>query len=689
MKRLLDEANNRAHDPEIQAVYLRALGKLKPDEVVRRVELGKYAAGDNVIREYVKALVITGAIERVNLPRLIGSVSNSGARSAGMGAQTSSKMGGLGGTLEGTGNAAVADTVGVSGAAGLGAGTNGTSAVANALGGRAGGVLGSGASAGVMSGTSAAPIHVALAEPSMLSQLWRTVRALGVTFFVLGFLGMMMEERGMSRGMGINVDKAPEPETGDATTFEDVKGCDEAKAELEEIVHFLRQPSAFTRLGGKLPKGVLLMGPPGTGKTLLARAIAGEAKRPFFYASGSEFEEMFVGVGAKRVRELFAVAKQHAPCIVFIDEIDAIGGKRNPKDQRFLTMTLNQFLVEMDGFQSSEGIVVIGATNFPESLDKALIRPGRFDRHVVVPNPDVRGRVEILEAHTKKIPLHEDVDLDIIARGTPGFSGAELANLVNIAALKAAVDEFVAVTMSHLEFAKDRIMMGAERRSAAISEETRRMTAYHEGGHAICCVYTKDAFPVHKATIMPRGQALGLVAQLPARDMTSMSKAQMIAKIDVCMGGRAAEELIFGAEQVSSGASSDFEQATQLAEAMVTRYGMSEKLGMVVYDKERESGETRAIIESEVKRIVDESYTRVKRLLKSREQELHRLAEALLKYESLTGEQVRLAVRGELREVRMSTARDRRRGQQRASATTDGADGVLESPRAVGGDGGL
>ncbi|PXF50068.1 ATP-dependent zinc metalloprotease FTSH 5, mitochondrial [Gracilariopsis chorda] len=427
------------------------------------------------------------------------------------------------------------------------------------------------------------------------------------------------------------------------------------------------------------------MGPPGTGKTLLARAIAGEAKRPFFYASGSEFEEMFVGVGAKRVRELFAVAKQHAPCIVFIDEIDAIGGKRNPKDQRFLTMTLNQFLVEMDGFQSSEGIVVIGATNFPESLDKALIRPGRFDRHVVVPNPDVRGRVEILEAHTKKIPLHEDVDLEIIARGTPGFSGAELANLVNIAALKAAVDEFVAVTMSHLEFAKDRIMMGAERKSAALSEETRRMTAYHEGGHALCCVYTKDAFPVHKATIMPRGQALGLVAQLPARDMTSMSKAQMIAKIDVCMGGRAAEELIFGAEQVSSGASSDFEQATKLAEAMVTRYGMSEKLGMVVYDKERESGETRAVIEGEVKRIVDESYTRVKRLLKRREQELHRLADALLKYESLTGEQVRLAVRGELRELRMSAAPDKRREAQRAT----GADAVLESPRAVGGDSGL
>ncbi|CAN8069845.1 unnamed protein product [Agarophyton chilense] len=676
LKRLLDEANSRAHDPEIQAVYLRALGKTKPQEVVRRVELGKYAAGDNVLKEYVRALVKTGAIDRINLPKLIDSVAHSSARASAplMGASTS--VGGPGGTAATT--AGLNSNTATSALAGL------TSRVTAPSQGGTAAADAAAAAAATASGTANAPIHVSLAEPSMFSQLWRAVRVLGTTFLVLGFLGVMMEERGMSRGMGINLDKAPEPEPGDATSFEDVKGCDEAKAELEEIVHFLRQPYAFTRLGGKLPKGILLMGPPGTGKTLLARAIAGEAKRPFFYASGSEFEEMFVGVGAKRVRELFAAAKQHAPCIIFIDEIDAIGGKRNPKDQRFLTMTLNQFLVEMDGFQSSEGIIVIGATNFPESLDKALIRPGRFDRHVVVPVPDIRGRVQILDAHTRKIPLEKDVDLEIIARGTPGFSGAELANLVNMAALKAAVEDFAAVTMSHLEYAKDKIIMGAERKSAALSEDTRRMTAYHEGGHALCCLFTKEAFPVHKATIMPRGQALGLVAQLPEKDMTSMSKAQMVAKIDVCMGGRAAEEMIFGEEKVTSGASSDFEQATQMAEAMVTRYGMSEKLGMVVYDKERESGETRAMIESEVKRILDDSYARVSKLLRNKEKELHRLAEALLKYESLTGEQVTLAVRGELSEAMMRMVKTSRaqqlKGEHEATA-------VLDARGAVGGDG--
>lgn len=675
----MEEANLRSHDPEIQAAYLRALGKLRPDEVVRRVELGKYAAGENVAKEYVKALVATGALDRVKLPELLRSMTStpklaSEARTASMGAVLAgeSGMGGAGGSGGGAGGGG--SFWGAASAAGAGSAraTAGAAGVLSSIAGK--------------TGTVAEPIHVNLAEPSTQSQIWRAVRVLGTTFLVLGFLGVMIEERGMTRGMGINTEMLPEPEPSDPTTFEDVKGCDEAKAELEEIVHFLRSPSSFTRLGGKLPKGLLLTGPPGTGKTLLARAIAGEAQRPFFYASGSEFEEMFVGVGAKRVRELFAAAKQHAPCIVFIDEIDAIGGKRNPKDQRFLTMTLNQFLVELDGFQSSEGIVVIGATNFPESLDKALIRPGRFDRHVVVPNPDIRGRKQILELHTKKIPLHEDVDLEIISRGTPGFSGAELANLVNMAALKAAVEDFAAVTMSHLEFAKDKIVMGAERKSAALSEETRRTTAYHEGGHALCCLYTKEALPLHKATIMPRGQALGMVAQLPSKDMTSMSKAQMLAKLDVCMGGRAAEELIFGKDYVTSGASSDFEQATRLAEAMVTQFGMSEKLGQVIYEKERESSETRAAIEREVRILLDEAYSRAMSLLKRRETELHRLADALLQNETLNSDEVHLAVKGELSNTLLKGELQTKQVQGKATGDR-GADAkkgkVLDAPNAL------
>lgn len=694
LKRLMEEANQRAHDPEIQATYLRALGKTRPDEVVRRVELGTYATGENVAKEYVKALVATGNLDRVKLPDLLRSmtagVGKSHALNAGRGllggVGVVGAVGAGGGAGGGSGAGAGGGASGAGGAGGAGySGFWGSSAAA--AGAAAGAGAGGAALASVTSkaGTIAEPIHVTLAEPSTQSQIWRAVRVLGTTFLVLGFLGVMIEERGMSRGMGINTDMLPEPEQAEPTTFEDVKGCDEAKAELEEIVQFLRSPSSFTRLGGKLPKGLLLMGPPGTGKTLLARAIAGEAQRPFFYASGSEFEEMFVGVGAKRVRELFSAAKQNAPCIIFIDEIDAIGGKRNPKDQRFLTMTLNQFLVELDGFQSSEGIVVIGATNFPESLDKALVRPGRFDRHVVVPNPDIRGRTQILELHTQKMPLDDDVDLEVIARGTPGFSGAELANLVNMAALKAAIENFGAIMMQHMEYAKDKILMGAERRSAVLSEETRKTTAYHEGGHALCCIFTEQALPVHKATIMPRGQALGMVSQLPDKDMSSMSKAQMLAKLDVCMGGRAAEEIIFGKENVTSGASSDFQQATNLAEAMVTQYGMSEKLGQVTYDKERESGETRALIEQEVRRLLDEAYHRAITILKTHEKELHRLAHALLKHESLTGEQVKQAIKGDV--ITVSDKHMERRKLQTEEAerkpNPSAKKGVLDAPNAV------
>lgn len=431
--------------------------------------------------------------------------------------------------------------------------------------------------------------------------------------------------------------------------FKDVCGCDEARAEFEEIVEFLKDPSKFTSLGGKLPKGILLTGPPGTGKTLLARATAGEADVPFFFMSGSEFDELYVGVGAKRIRDLFTKAREKAPAIVFIDELDAIGGKRNPKDQAYAKQTLNQLLVELDGFSQTLGVIIIGATNFPESLDKALTRPGRFDKEVTVELPDVRGRIDILNSHMKNIETAENIDPSILARGTPGLSGADLMNLVNQAAVHASQLSAPAVDMSHFEWAKDKILMGAAKKKMVLTEEARRNTAYHEAGHAIMAMYSSGSTPLYKATILPRGRALGVTFQLPEMDKVDMTKKECFARLDVCMGGKIAEEMLHGPENVTSGCSSDLANATGIARAMVTSFGMSDIIGPVRLsdDWESWSPKLRDMADNEVRDYLISSENRAKKLLDERKIELQRLAEGLLEYETLTREEMEALVKGE------------------------------------------
>ncbi|MFL2790644.1 MAG: ATP-dependent zinc metalloprotease FtsH [Paracoccaceae bacterium] len=477
------------------------------------------------------------------------------------------------------------------------------------------------------------------------------------------FLMNRMQGGGRGGAMGFGKSKAKLlTEKHGKVTFNDVAGIDEAKDELEEIVEFLKDPQKFGRLGGKIPKGALLVGPPGTGKTLLARAIAGEAGVPFFTISGSDFVEMFVGVGASRVRDMFDQAKKNAPCIVFIDEIDAVGRHRGAgygggNDER--EQTLNQLLVEMDGFETNEGVILIAATNRPDVLDPALLRPGRFDRQVQVPNPDITGRQKILNVHAKKTVLGPDVDLRIIARGTPGFSGADLANLVNEAALTAARIGKRFVGMEDFENAKDKVMMGAERRSMVMTEDEKKLTAYHEAGHAVVGLHLPQHDPIHKATIIPRGRALGLVLSLPERDQLSVTKLKYKSKIAMAMGGKVAEELIFGPENVTSGASSDIQQITKIARAMVTQFGMSDSLGNIDFINEQQSylgpssnniqagPETQEKIDMEIRKIVDEGYEKAKQILTKNKKKLDNLALGLLEYETLTGDEITKVMNGE------------------------------------------
>jgi len=477
------------------------------------------------------------------------------------------------------------------------------------------------------------------------------------------FLSRQMQG-GAGKAMGFGKSRAKMlTEAHGRVTFEDVAGVDEAKQDLQEIVEFLRDPGKYQRLGGRIPRGVLLVGPPGTGKTLIARAVAGEANVPFFTISGSDFVEMFVGVGASRVRDMFEQAKKNAPCIIFIDEIDAVGRHRGAglgggNDER--EQTLNQLLVEMDGFEANEGVILIAATNRPDVLDPALLRPGRFDRQVVVPNPDVVGREQILKVHVRKVPLAPDINLKTIARGTPGFSGADLMNLVNEAALTAARRNKRMVTQAEFEEAKDKVMMGAERKSLVMTEEEKLLTAYHEGGHAIVGLNVVATDPIHKATIIPRGRALGMVMQLPERDKLSMSLEQMTSRLAIMMGGRVAEELVFGKEKVTSGASSDIEQATRLARMMVTRWGLSEALGTVSYGENQDevflgmsvsrtqnaSEATVQKIDTEIRRFVEEGYNEATRILTEKRQDLETLAKGLLEFETLSGDEIQDLLNG-------------------------------------------
>ncbi|KAG8690488.1 hypothetical protein FRC11_011229 [Ceratobasidium sp. 423] len=502
---------------------------------------------------------------------------------------------------------------------------------------------------GTRGSSGADPVHVVIEEPrsAVWMRLFRFILIAAVYGFIaLTVLAFLLENSGLLKAGRQSMKY--EPQTGSGVKFSDVHGVDEAKEELYEVVKFLKDPTQFTTLGGRLPKGILLTGPPGTGKTLLAKAVAGEAGVPFLYASGSEFDEMYVGVGAKRVRELFETARKQQPSIVFIDELDAVGGRRNGREGQWSRQTLNQLLTELDGFSATEGVIVIAATNYPESLDGALVRPGRFDKKVAVPLPDIIGRTQILAHHMKGVKTDPEVNIQVLARGTPGFSGADLQNMVNQAAIQASREGHKVVGLKEFEWAKDKILMGAERKSSYITPKDKLMTAYHEAGHALAALYTPGARSLHKVTCMPRGHSLGLTQTLPENDEHSVSFKQFSAMLDVSMGGRIAEEMIYGKENVTSGASSDIRAATNLSRRM--EYGFSDKVGTVYHgdsDTTPPSPETLRLIDTEIQALIQQSIARTTKLLESKVDELHKLAQALVEHETLDKSEVEKVIRGE------------------------------------------
>ncbi|KAF9145796.1 hypothetical protein BGX30_006852 [Mortierella sp. GBA39] len=623
LQKLETEAMTNPNNAAAQTEFYKEL--LRVDDysgIISRFESGKFASSEASLQYYAVALARTNQAEQI-VPKImqrlqrqpLATESEALINTVGQGVRRANPM-------------ALSEN----------AATNGSAFVAESLAG---------------AGNKGNPIYVVMddSKTSKGYMLWRGLRWLGITvtyaFCILTFLSLVFENSGLLKPAPSQTEY--EPSADNNVKFTDVQGVDESKQELEEVVEFLKDPNKYNQLGGKLPKGVLLTGPPGTGKTMLARAVAGEAGVPFFFMSGSEFDEMYVGVGARRVRELFAAARARAPSIVFIDELDAIGARRNPKDQTYMKQTLNQLLVELDGFSQTEGVIIIAATNFPELLDKALVRPGRFDRHVNVPLPDVRGRMQILKHHLKNINASSSVDISVIARGTPGFSGADLANLINQAAIQASREGVSEVGIKQFEHAKDKILMGVERRSQVVTMESKKLTAYHEGGHALVALFTPGAMPLHKATIMPRGNALGVTVQLPDMDKDSFTRKEYLAQLDVAMGGRVAEEMIFGGDNVTSGCSSDIVHATRVAKAMVTQFGMSDKVGPVAHSEEDMmvlSASTKQMIESETKSLLEAAQARATLLLKTHKEELHRLAKALVEYETLTQEEIRRAIEG-------------------------------------------
>lgn len=600
-------ANNNPTSATAQTAFYSALLRANmPKIVIERYQTGRYASNPAADASYLKALQMTGSVPAPGMP-------SSNSMSGGLSAER----------LQAVGQAVAGQNYG-------------------------GGMVTPGTKPGT--GAKEAPLYVVVEESwgATILKWFKTIVWVALAgYFLLVVLTMVVEFTGSFRTrVGQNNEVQPQHQT---VRFNDVHGCDEAKEELQELVEFLLNPEKFNQLGGKLPKGVLLVGPPGTGKTMLARAVAGEAGVPVFYMSGSEFDELYVGVGAKRVRDLFSQARNKAPAIIFIDELDAVGGKRNARDPAYAKQTLNQLLTELDGFSPSTGVILIAATNYPESLDKALTRPGRFDRHVNVPLPDVRGRVEILKHHMRNVPVAADVDATNLARATSGMSGADLENLVNQAAVHASRLKYKKVNADNFEWAKDKIMMGAETKSRIIREKDKVMTAYHEAGHALVNIFTPSSNQLYKMTIIPRGRALGVTHFLPEMDAVSMGYDQFLAQIDVSMGGRAAEELIYGPNKVTSGIQSDVQSATQTAYHLVTQCGYSTKLGNVdlASDYNNLSSETKMEIEREVREIIEAGRQRADKIVKDKRKELEALKDALLEFETLDAEEISKILRGE------------------------------------------